>query len=553
MNMPSSPWFVAPIVIAVAMSSHAQESSEAFEPMEVHVTGSNGPILTISRGSTAGVVKGDTVIFRRPGRQPLVGVVLRADESESRVELENLEDGARVAIGAAGEVLVLQSRAATGSAESDVPEHPPWQEPVGTWAPGKPLLAPVQSPMPEERESELRGRVSTRLQYTDDSRGHRRYARWWTGIDLNWSNPAERGGALRFKGDVSYRDAMSGSRTADETIFRVQRFSYLLGGRHGEPQGIEVGRFLSSVFPEFGLIDGVEYVRRFDDGDQVGGSLGFLPDFRDDLQTSNDLSTTLFYRWVESPEEKFALGLGYQKTWHDGSADRDLLAGTLQWIVGPRTSVRASALVDYYDSTALLESQGFQLTELHASVNQRIGDKSGVSLFASYLDWPELLKDELPVPAATTISDQKVTRGGANAWVRVTDDVTIYARADAWSDDRNSGSSADLRANLRDLLLEDSQLSVGAYQTQGSFSDALGARIEHTQWFGTTTVRVGYQPVQHSQTGFLGEQADLLQHALRLGIDSRLRDDVEAAFDADQRFGDEQDSFTLQLRLTWRF
>jgi len=101
--------------------------------------------------------------------------------------------------------------------------------------------------------------------------------------------------------------------------------------------------------------------------------------------------------------------------------------------------------------------------------------------------------------------------------------------------------------------LEDSQLSVGAYQTQGSFSDALGARIEHTQWFGTTTVRVGYQPVQHSQTGFLGEQADLLQHALRLGIDSRLRDDVEAAFDADQRFGDEQDSFTLQLRLTWRF
>ncbi len=550
MRLAASILFTSVALVASATPAMAQSAGDALERIGVTISAANGPILSIDRGLRSGLRKGDSVVFRRTGLPPLVGVVRRVFEEEARVELEDLESGALVAIGMPGEVLVPKGRAIPDDKRV---EHPPWKEPVGPWAPGKPLLAPAHSPAPEERASDLSGRVYTRYQYTDDAQAGRTYSRLWTGLDLDWSNPFERGGSVRFKGDVSFRDSSSGSTSGGETLLRLQRFSYRVGDNFEDPHHVEVGRFLSSLFPEFGLIDGVEYIRRLHGGDQVGGSIGFLPDYQDDLRASDDFQATMFYRWVDGPEEKIAAGAGYQKTWHGGTADRDLFSGQLNWIVTPRTTFRGSLLVDYYDSTAQLKSTGFELTELHASLNQRIGEASGASLYASYFAWPELLKNEFPVPPPTTISDQKLTRVGLNGWTTVADDVRLSGRVDGWSDEQRNGSYVDVRVDLRDKLVDQSQLSLSLYQTQGSFSDGLGARVQHTQWIGPATLRLGYETVRYTQDGFLGAQSDLLQHLFRFGVDARLAQDLELSFDADQRFGDEQDSATLGLRLTWRF
>ncbi|MCB9903513.1 MAG: hypothetical protein H6831_03815 [Planctomycetes bacterium] len=543
---------LATLLIA-APSLATETAQDSLERIAVEVTSSNGPVLVVNRGASSGIRKGDSVVIRRIGLPDVVGTVTRVEKNECFVELEDLDLEVGAAVGLPGEVLVPQGRAIPDGAASDVPEHPPWQEPVDGWAPGRPLLAPATSPEAEDRPAELDGRLYTRAQYTDDRLGDRTYARFWTGVDLDWSNPFEQGGEIRFKGDVSYRDYMTGSNTADETLTRIQRLSYTLGGRYGDQNRVEFGRFLSTVFPQFGLIDGVEYIRRFEGGSQLGGSVGFLPDYTDDLAATDDLSTAIFYRWVESPAEKVALSIGYQKTWHAGTADRDLLASNAQWIISPDTSLRASVLVDYYDGTAQLESKGFELTELHASLNQRLGSGAGAGLYVSYLDWPELLKDEFPTPLPSTIADQKVKRGGANAWTRVADGVTLYGRFDLWTDDANSGNFADLRADLRDVLYQGSNFSVGAYQTQASFSDGIGGRVLHTHWFGQNSLRLGYDAVQYTQDGFIGGQSRLLQRRIALGLDSRLTDDVDLTADAEQRFGDEQDAYTLGLRINWRF
>jgi hypothetical protein len=544
-------WFLTTAFVVVGSSHASAQVSEALERLEVSVTAASGPVLTINRGERSGLQKGDTVIFRRAGLKPLVGIIRQVQEDSARVELDDLESGALVMTGTTGEALVPRDRAVPDGASA--PDHPPWEEPVGDWAPGKPLLAPATSPAPEERPSDLNGRVFTRYQYTDDAQSDRTYARWWNGVDLDWSNPFERGGSLRFKGDLTYRDYMTGGSSTDETQLRLQRFSYAVGGNYGEKNRIEVGRFLSTLFPQFGLLDGVEYVRRLEGGDQVGGSIGFLPDYNDDLSASDDLATSVFYRWVSGPEEKLALSTGYQKTWHSGTADRDLLAGTLNWIAGPSTTVRASTLIDYYDSTAQLESSGFQLTELHLSLYQRIGTDAGVSVYGSYFDWPELLKNEIPNTLPTTIEDQKVSRVGVSGWKMLSDEVRLSGRLDGWSDNDNSGGYADLRVDWRDLLYEGSELSFGAYDTRGSFSDGLGLRIQQTHWIGASAVRLGYETVRFTQDGFVGTQSELLQHLLRLGVDTRLAEDIELNFDALQRFGDEQDALTLGLRLAWRF
>jgi len=546
-------WLIPVAVVACASTTLAQGNADSREHIAVHVTAVNGPVVTVDRGASSGIRVGDEVVFKRIGRPRMTGVVLGASENEARVELDDLEGDGGIGVGFSGEVLVPRDRAVADGRAGGTPEHPPWEEPVGTWAPGQPLLAPARSPAPDERDSDLRGRVFTRFLYTDDAHGERTYGRMWTGTDLTWSNPFDGGGAVRFKGDVSYRDYMTGSRTEDETITRIQRFSYVLGGRQTDARRVEVGRFLSSMFPEFGLIDGVEYIQRFEGGDQLGGSVGFIPDYQDDLAATDDLSTALFYRWVEGPAEEVALAAGYQKTWHNGQADRDLLAGSAQWLIGPQTTFRSTVLVDYYDSTAQLESQGFELTELHASLNQRIGTGAGAGIYASYYDWPELLSDEFPDVLPITISDQKVARGGVNGWTRLREGVTLYGRLDAWSDDQNSGNFADLRVDLRDIVYTGSSSSIGAFQSQGSFTDGVGARLMHTHWFGASSLRIGYDAVRYTQSGFLGEQSNLLQHLLRLGLDSRLTTDLDLTVDAEQRFGDEQNSLTLGLRLNWRF
>lgn len=537
--------------LLISASAAAESAQDSLERLAVEVTSSNGPVLVVNRGASSGIRKGDSVVIRRLGLADVIGTVTRVEQNECFVELEDLE--VEVAIGLSAEVLVPRGRAIPDGSASDVPDHPPWQEPIDGWAPGKPLLAPATSPSADERPADLNGRLYSRVQYTDDKQGDRSYMRFWTGVDLDWSNPFERGGEIRFKGDVSYRDYMSGSDSADETLTRIQRLSYTLGGRYGDQNRVEFGRFLSTVFPQFGLIDGVEYVRRFEGGSQLGGSIGFMPDYNDELVRTDDLSTAIFYRWVDSPAEKVALSIGYQKTWHDGTADRDLLAGNAQWIISPDTSLRGSVLVDYYDGTAQLESEGFELTELHASLNQRLGSGAGAGLYVSYLDWPELLKNEFPTPVPSTISDQKVKRGGANAWTRVADGVTLYGRFDLWTDDVNSGDFVDLRVDLRDVLYQGSNLSIGAYQTQASFSDGIGGRLLHTHWFGQNSVRLGYDAVQYTQDGFIGGQSELMQHRLALGLDSRLTDGVDLTADAEQRFGDEQDAYTLGLRINWRF
>ena len=541
------------VALLLGTPAVAQDAPDSLERVAVDVTSSNGPVLTINRGSSSGIRKGDSVVIRRPGLPDVVGNVVRVEPNECFVELEDLDLEIGVAIGLPGEVLVPRSRVIPDGSKPGVPEHPPWQEPVDGWAPGKPLLAPAVSPTAEERDSDLNGRLFTRAQYTDDKLGDRTYMRWWTGVDLDWSNPFQQGGEIRFKGDVSFRDYMTGSRTEDETLTRIQRLSYALGGRYGDQNRVEFGRFLSTVFPQFGLIDGVEYIRRFESGSQLGGSIGFMPDYNDELMTADDLSTALFYRWVSGPDEQVALGAGYQKTWHGGTADRDLFAGNGQWIISPDTNLRGTVLVDYYDGTAQLESEGFELTELHASLNQRIGSGAGAGLYVSYFDWPELLKDEFPIPQPITISDQKVTRGGANAWTSVADGVTLYGRFDVWADNMNSGNFADLRVDMRDRLYQGSNFSIGAYQTQGAFSDGIGGRLMHTHWSGPNSLRLGYDAVQYTQDGFNGSQSELLQQRVEFGLDSRLTDDIDLTADAEKRFGDEQDAYTLGLRINWRF
>ena len=220
----------------------------------------------------------------------------------------------------------------------------------------------------------------------------------------------------------------------------------------------------------------------------------------------------------------------------------------------PITTLRGALLVDYYDSSEQLEDPGFEVTQVQVALEHRVGNHGGASLYASYFDWPELLRNQFGESfESTTVIDQQVSRGGVSGWASLAKGVNLYGRFEGWSDDQFSGTFADLRLDLRDMLYQNSEFSLGLYDTQGSFSSGLGARVRHTHWIGSTSLRLGYESAQFEQDGFLGEQGALLQHILRLNLDTKLADNLDLSAEGLQRFGDEQDSLTLGLRLTWRF
>ncbi len=529
----------------------ANAAEDELRRVKVTVIDVSGPILVINRGQQAGLQRGDSVVFPRAGRPPLLAVVLIAHEREAKLELEDGE--ARASIGLRGEVLIPMGRTLAASPADAPPDHPPWKAPVGLWESGKPLLAPITSPKPQERKSDIYGRVSTRFQDTDDSMRDRHSSRLRTSIDYNHTNPFRQGGALRFKGDLFNQTDESAGTTEEENDARLERFSYAIGTGQGDPRRIEVGRFLPHLFPQFGLLDGAECITRTSSGLQLGVNAGFLPGYERDLGDTEDVALALFGRWASGKEERFAAKLGLQKTWHRGDADRDLLASGLHWRIDPRFTFRASALADYFDGSDSLESQGLKLTQAHASLDWQFGASSSASLYASLLDWPELLKDQSPELLPSTVQDQRVLRGGVSSSLQLSKRVRLFGRYDSWSDDLNSGTFADARLDLRDLLYGGSELSLGLFDTQGSFSSGLGARLRHTHWMRATQLALAYETTQYEQSGFQGIQSELQQQVVSFNVNTPLRSDLDLFAEALQRFGDEQDSFTMSVRLTWRF
>lgn len=557
-------FIVACVMQVLAPSSaHAQEPIDtdpatdeqtAVESIDLRVTVASGRTLTVDRGRSSGLRAGDRVMFLPLGASAFEGVVRLVEENSAQVDLDGIE--LSVEPGLRGEVRIPAARLeelAQQERKPATPEHPPWQRAPEEWDQSKPLLAPVESPTPDARPSEVHGRAYTLLDFVDDNQGgDRQYLRSLTGFDTVWTNPFGAGGRLTFDGAFSYRVAESDGETETESILRLERLSYAWGGDRDRPHRVEVGRFLSHEFPELGILDGVEYAYRLKGGSRIGASFGGLAVPFDKLETDGDVAASVFFRVVTDERETLALGGAFQKTWHDGEADRDLFLATADWRIAERTFFRGAAWVDFYGSEEQFEDEGVELTQLQLRVDQRFA-KGGLGLFASRYKWPDLLRDELPTTTTTDLPDFEVSRVGIDGWGQVSEHLRLGARIEAWEDEEDDGNAAELRVGLPDLLWDRGTLDLSVFGNQGRFSDVFGGRISAMRWFGPHALRLTYELRQFEQSGFTGEQSTLLQDIIRAGFDMALGRNWNVSIDTYTRFGDEQDAFGLTLYLQRSF
>lgn len=540
-------WALFPLAAAYAGNGETPAAGEDAnatreELVEVRVTAQSGTSVYVDRGSDAKLAVGDRVVFLPSGAAPVEAVVRSTTKQSARVELA--VDTA-LELGTRGEAHV--------DADPERLEHPPWERPLGEGASELPLLAPYETAAANSAPTKWRGRVTTSVDWTEDVENSGTYWLGRTGVAATAENPFGRAGAFEFDFDLFARRAEVGdSSDESESNLRIERLSYEWGGTRYEDTHWQVGRFFSSEFPEFGVLDGGEFVKRLSNGDRVGAHLGFLPEPTPEMDTGADVSAAVFYRFVRGANEEFSLGAGFQKTWHEGDADRDLFVAHLDWRPTKDWTLWSSAWVDLYGSNDVQKS-GAELTQFFLNSSWRASRTAGLGVHASQFRFPELLRNEFDQVTASSILDAESTRIGVDGWKDLTQDFRLSARVDHFSDQEDDGFGASVRGTWRELFFDQSRFDAGVFHDQGVYSTVTGAHVGLSKTLELGQVSGTYEFAQHENDDFSGALGTLDQHSLRGSWQKSFGRDWSLSLFLDRRFGDELDAWSLGFYLVRRF
>lgn len=546
------------LALLVARPARAQDG--ALARVEVRVTAVAGPVAHLDRGLDAGIEPGDRVLFYPLGLDVVQGTIRSVSERTSEATLD--APGAALDIGTRGEVLVPEQRFAPAEDAADTggaPAHAPWTYEEGDWDQEMPLLADVKTKTAAERDPRVSGYAYWMVDFLDDREGTDSKDYFTRlGADVLYENPFGRGGWLHADLETNWRAFdLDGEEVEDETHLRIDRLSYAWGGtRGGSPGFWQVGRFLPTEFPELGVTDGAEYVHRGPGGDRWGASAGFQPEPDADFETGDDFQTSVFYRAVGGEREELSLGVAAQKTWHAGDEDRDLLLATLRWFPRSGWNAYATAWVDFYGSEDVQKDSGAELTQLDASLGYRWERGDGVNLSFARIRFPELLRDEIYAEAAeadSSLFDSRTDRLALSGWLNATDDIRLYARADAWDDEDDDGGGGEVRIDWQDLVLDRSRIGAALFTQDGEFSSVVGTRLDFQCLTSTGSWGVLWEIGDYEQDGVIGEQESLAQQRLRGTWDVSTSGGWSFSLYGEKRFGDELDALAAGIYLQRSF
>lgn len=525
----------------------AQDESR-LERVEVRVTAVLGDLVYLDRGADARLAVGDRVTLRPSGRTPLEAELTLVTRASARATL--LGEPGGLAVGDLGEVLVPATRPSSGEAGPEIV----WEHPAEAFDSSQPLLGPAAHTPPADRPRTLRGRAFVAFDfYSDREEGGQDAWLARTGFDATLTNPFGRGGLLDARVEVFGRRTELDEGTEDLTRLRIDRLAYRVGATREEARAFSIGRFLHGEMPELGLIDGLEVVQRLPSGDRLGASVGFLPEPFAELDTGDDLSAAVFYRGFLGERAQFSYAGAFQKTWHRGDADRDLLLASLDWSPGSVFALHGSAWVDLYGSGDESKDAGPELSEAHFAANWRFSGERGFGLSATHVRWPEIERNEFPEPSLADLSDAEVTRLGAHAYTRLSERLRLRVRGDLWEDQDQSGAGGEVELARGGSGPRYRELALALFANDAKFIEVYGARLTLRDRGPRAGWRLGYEAALFDNAGDFDFGDAELQHLVRAGLDRDLGADWSLALDGDYRFGDDQEGFALGLFLVRRF
>jgi len=534
----------------------AAQSEPKFERIEFRVSASNadGTIL-IDRGRADGLRDGDRVfLYPRAGRT-LQGTALQVDERSTIVELNNSQ--AQVEIGTRGDARVPAERFEEPEEPvmlehpqpppKDVPEHPPWKETDEQFTSDMPLLAQVRSVPPSERATIFQGRIYSIGRWNSAGSGRQDWL-YRAGADLSYDNPFGRGGTLNIDGELNGRDFnLRGNNDDQDTTLRFDRFSYRVGGDRFDPERWEFGRFLQRGMPEFGVVDGIEWNQRTESGDTFGASAGFMPEPNIDYDTGEDLQVAAFYNLVAGSDEQFNLAAGFQKTYHNGKSDRDLLVTKLHYFPEEGWDFHGTAWVDFYGSDDV-NKPNVELTQAVVSSGRRWDSGNGINATYVLMRFPELLRNEFMPVGNDALANDHAERLAVEGW-RWMGETRVHSEIGGWLDEDDEGGDAEVGFDVRDVFLERSRLDLTFFGTVGRFSTSVGTRLTYGRFLDRGRWDIFYEAVNFRNHDFSPNVDEVMQQRARASRGFYTESGWDVAIFAEGNLWDDELAYTLGFHL----
>ncbi|MBK7876027.1 MAG: hypothetical protein IPJ77_09785 [Planctomycetes bacterium] len=508
----------------------AATPEQGFELVELRVTSSRPRAALVDHGSVDGIALQDRVTFRLRDGRTFGGTV---SELQERSAVVLLDDPAFVpAPGTKGDVRVPSERLAPKAkppASAPAPEAPaqpavepelPWTNQDDEWTPGEPLLARVRAIRPSERAARITGRWYAIGDVLGSSDGPRTDTFLRVGAGAEYENAFGNGGVLRVDGELNYRrtDVPDGDDDQAERA-RLDRLSYTLGGTRFDATRLEFGRFLQHSVPEFGVLDGFEWSRRLSGGSSFGASVGFLPEPDAEQSTLTDLQFAAFGRWVNDESETASATVGFQKTFHDFAADRDLLVAKLEVVPRDAWTMRGTIWVDVYGSTDAAKGAGVEVTQAVVNTSRRWSDGGYFGLTYTHFAFPELERDEfLPVTDAQ-LADDHTERVALAATKPLSDSWRANVDVGAWIDEDDDGANGELGFVFDDVIVDGGELELAGFADKGRYTSTVGGRCSLGHSAGSSRWHVDYEFARHLFEGFGTDNNELPQHRVRASWD----------------------------------
>jgi len=532
--------FILAFLLPCAVDLHAQQNNLG-QPLDARVIAVDQTRIEIDRGLADGLRQGDRVRFLPPTGSPVEGSVFELTERTSAVLLQEVSN--TVDVGTRAEAFPSALAQGSQKTTSGGVEHPPWENEIEQWPAGKHLLAPMSGLLPEERKMTLSGRLYAASDLVNDS--ERNNSSSWSrlGADVHMNNLLGFGGD--FHVDVEYNQSQfkpDAGASETNSQLRIDRVSYARGGDRHRALQWQVGRFLQTGFPEFGVIDGAEANYRLKGGQRIGASYGFLPILYGDFGTTQDSQFALHYR-AQNESGMSSFGAGLQKTWHDSAADRDLLVLKANTRSSNGMYFYANAWFDLYDGSDNFK-KGSELTRATASGGYRSREGNGWSANATLFRFPQLLQTQVfsADPGGLVYTDNETRRLSLDLHRSFHKNLRGSARISYWGDQDDSGFGGELRCSLRDLLTDGSQLGGSLFMDQGRYTDSTGIRLDAGFPTPGGRLRFFWETGNYQNNSFSVPNADLLQHRLRGSWDISLSQSWSLSLYLEQRAGDSQDS-----------
>lgn len=500
--------------------------------LEVRVGSAGRGWALIDRGSADALALGDVVLFRPKEGGTYTGKVASLEERAARVELA--DPAFTPVAGTRGKVQLPRARLAAPP-KPRVRPAPKRQAPAGEpeapvvfenrdedWQEGEPLLARVRPVRPDERPRTWHGHTYLGFDGIVSSEDDRTDLFARAGASAILENAFGHGGRLHLDGEWNARRVDVPDLDDEEDVeLRVERLSYAWGGDRFDPVGWEAGRFLQRGMVEFGVLDGVERVVRTRGGDRYGASLGFMPEPDAEFQTGQDLQLAGFYEWVLDESEELSAAAGYQKSFHDGATDRDLVVARFQRLPREGWTVFCTTWIDVYTDGDDEKGTLLGLTQAYLTAGRRWRDGSSLDLVLSHLEFPELERDEFRPVTDDQLADDHSERAALRGRLQLSRAVQVLGGFGGWLDEDDQGGDVEAGFAFGDFLGRSTFADVRAFATSGRYSTSLGARASFGRFTAGGSWALDYEFSQNRIAGFAADNDDLPQHRLGLRAERR--------------------------------